>query len=109
VRPALVTALASCADISLQSKTRHFLLGLSADELEFIAEYLGSCILESTRQCRCSRAQLARRIAEFQQARPGCPRVRSSDQEHKMILLLEFLCRSGMQQFSLPMRAGQTG
>lgn len=108
MRPSLVAALASCVDKSLQPKTRHFLLGLSCDELEFIAEYLGSCILESARQC-CSREQLAGRIAEFQRARQGCARMRSSDQEHKMILLLEFLCRSGMQRFSIPMRAGQAG
>jgi hypothetical protein len=79
VRPTLVAALASCADQSLQSKTRHFLLGLSCDELQFIAGYLGSCIVEPARPCCCSRAGY-------------------SDQEHKMILLLEFLRRSGMKQ-----------
>jgi hypothetical protein len=81
-------------------------LGLSCDELEFIADYLGSCILESARQCG-SRAQLAGRIAAFQRSRQGCAPIRSADQEHKMILLLEFLCRSGMSQFSIAMRAGQ--
>jgi hypothetical protein len=84
VRSALVTALASCVDRKKQSQTRDFLGGLSCDELEFIADYLGSCILESAW------------IAEFQRVWQGCPVV-SADQEHKMILLLEFLCRSGMQ------------
>jgi hypothetical protein len=109
VRPTLVAALALCVDKSLQSKTRHFLLGLSCDELEFIAEYLGCCILESARQCGCSRAQLAARIAEFQRARQGCSSLRSTDQEHKMILLLEYLCLTGVRQFSMPVRAGQAG
>ena len=108
MRPALVAALASCVDKSLQSKARHFLLGLSCDELEFIADYLGSCMLESGSQ-RCSRGQLAGRIAEFQQARQGCAHGRSADQEHKMILLLEFLCRNGMQQLTMPLRASQAG
>ncbi len=89
MRPALVAALASCVDRKKQSQTRDFLGGLSCDELEFIADYLGSCILESTR------------AGELRQVRQGSSDV-SSDQEHKMILLFEFLCRSGMQ----PLRAG---
>jgi len=109
VRSTLVAALATCVEKSKRSETRHFLRGLSADELEFIADYVGSCILESARRCGCSRAQLAGRIAEFQRARQGCAAVGSADQEHKMILLLEFLCRSGMQPFSLPVRASQAG
>lgn len=98
MRPALVAALVSCAEISLQSRTRHFLTGLSCDELGFIAEYLGCCILESTPQWSCSRSQLANRIAEFQQARHGYLAACSADLEHKMILLLEFLCLSGVPQ-----------
>ena len=88
MRPTLVAALASCVDKKKLSQTRDFLGGLSCDELEFIAGYLGSCILESGW------------ISEFRQLRQG--RTVSADQEHKMILLLEFLCRSGMQ----PLRAG---
>jgi len=82
----LRTALAS----GVKPKARTFLGGLSCDEMEYIAEFLGACILESARRSECSRAQLAERIAAFQQAR-GCS---SPDQEHKMILLLEFLCRT---------------
>jgi hypothetical protein len=29
------------------------------------------------------------------------------DQEHKMILLLEYLCRSGLTQFTVAVGAGQ--
>jgi hypothetical protein len=96
VRNALVAALTSCADRPFKSKARRFLSGLSSDELQFIAEFLGACVLESGRKCPCSRAQLAERIAEFQCARaPGGGW--SEDQEHKMILLLEYLCRDGRQ------------
>ena len=101
----LVAALLSCADAPFRAKVRSFLNGLSLDELGFIAEFLGSCILESGQRSQCSRAQLARRIAEFQEARLGGARLNSPDQEHKMILLLEFLCRSSLQQFTLPLDA----
>lgn len=106
MRSTLVAALVCCADAPFRSKVRNFLGGLSSDELQFIAEFLGACILEPNRRCECSRAELARRIAEFQQARlAGSPS--SPDQEHKMILLLEFLCRGSVRQFFLPVRAGQ--
>jgi hypothetical protein len=82
------------------------LTGLSSDELQFIAEFLGACILESTEKGRCSRSELAERIAQFQGGRLRCPPGCSEDQDHKMILLLEYLCRSGSPRFSLAMRAG---
>jgi hypothetical protein len=108
VRSALVAALVSCADTRLRSRARRFLHGLSSDELQFIAEFLGACILESAQRYGCSRGQIAARIAEFQQAGRGYS-YRSPDRDHKMILLLEFLCRSNSQEGSLPMRAGQAG
>ena len=80
MRSALVTALLACSDSSLRIKARRFLLGLSSDELQFIAEYLGARILES--------------------AAPGQHSVgycsETPDQDHKMILLLEYLRRSGL-------------
>jgi hypothetical protein len=83
-------------------------VGLSSDELEFIAEFVGACILESacileldsSERCRRSRAELAQRIAEFQQARVARVQLQPEDQEHKMILLLEYLCRSGRHEVS---------
>jgi hypothetical protein len=80
VRSALVTALVSCSDITLKSKARRFLQGLSSDELQFIAEYLGACILESRGPC--------------QGAAGYCSET--PDQDHKMILLVEYLRRSGL-------------
>ena len=107
MRNALVAALVSSADRPLKPNARRFLVGLSFDELQFIAEFLGACILESTEKGRCSRAELAERIAEFQRGRLGCAPGCSADQDHKMILLLEYLCRSGSPRISLAMRAGQ--
>lgn len=101
-RQVLVAALVACTDTPFRAKARRFVSGLSADELQFIAEYLGSCILESSGRyrCRCSRDELARRIAQYQQKRRPVP-----DQDHKMILLLEYLCRTGNDSISVRVRA----
>jgi hypothetical protein len=94
VRSVLISALVGCTGGSLKSRSRRFLQGLSSDELQFIAEYLGSCILESAGTGCGSRAELALRVAQFQAARAS---ALSADQDHKMILLLEFLCRAEMK------------
>ena len=107
MRNALVAALVSCADRPLIPKARRFLVGLSFDELQFIAEFLGACVLESAEEGCCSRSELAERIAQFQRGRLRCSPGCSEDQDHKMILLLEFLCRSGSPRVSLAMRASQ--
>ena len=48
MRSSLVAALVSCVDRPVKSRARRFLLGLSSDELQFIAGFLGCCILESS-------------------------------------------------------------
>ena len=106
MRNTLVTALVSCTDRPLKPKARRFLMGLSSDELQFIAEFLGACILEPTEEDRCSRSELAERITQFQRGRLRCSPGCSEDQGHKMILLLEYLCRSGSPRIALAMRAG---
>lgn len=98
MRETLVTALVSCASSSLQSRSRRFLAGLSSDEMQFIAEFLGCCILESAPWPACSRSQMAEAIFDFQRSRRGLGCGCSEDQEHKMILLLEYLCCSGIEQ-----------
>ena len=87
MRSVLVTALLACSDNSLKSKARRFLQGLSSDELQFIAEYLGACILETAGPCR---GPSGLSMAEFRY-RPNTP-----DQDHKMILLSEYLRRNGL-------------
>ena len=104
MRNSLLAALVACADQPLKSEARRFLDGLSSDELQFIAEFLGSCVLESQARCARNRAELAERIARFQPTEADRARMCASDQEHKMILLLEYLCRSGVQELSMPLR-----
>jgi hypothetical protein len=109
VRNSLVAALVACTEQPLKSTARRFLDGLSADELQFIAEFLGSCVLESQARCGCDRAQLAERVARFQQVRAECSPSWSGDLEHKMIVLLEYLCQAGVQQRGMAARAGSAG
>ena len=87
MRDALVAALLACAN-SLPSRwrTRRFLAGLSSDELQFIAASLGCRILGSS---GCG-------------LRPRSTSPQSQDREHKMILLKEFLGRSGLRQVPQP-------
>lgn len=116
-KSALVRALSACVDDLQKRQTRRFLQGLAADELQYIAEFLGSCILESSGRFRCSRMQLAEAIRRFDGSRhssqadarcPHCAEGWLPDPEHKMILLLEYLCRSGIAQFTLGVGAGQS-
>jgi hypothetical protein len=93
VHSALVAALVSCADIPHRSRARQFLQGLSADELRFIAGFVGAWVLDSPGKLCASRAQWAERISHYQRVSAGYRPSGSADQEHKMILLLEYLCR----------------
>ncbi len=92
MRNSLVAALVACAEQPKKSKARRFLAGLSSDELQFIAGFLGSWILESQGPCASDRSAGAGKL--------------SADQELKMILLLEYLCCSGLQKASMSARAG---
>ena len=87
VRKSLVAALVECAEQSLKLDARRFLDGLTADELQFIADYMGFCILESHLPTTPSRDELARSIGKFQEA---CP---TRDADRKSILLMEYLQR----------------
>ena len=91
MRSALVTALLACSNHTLTKKTkaRRFLEGLSSDELQFIAEYLGSRILETTAPVDLSSGRAS---TEFKN---HCSCSSIPDREHKMILLVEYLRRSG--------------
>jgi hypothetical protein len=75
---------------------RRFLTGLSSDELRFIAAHLGFRILDPSVRPRPWIAPPPRIVPD------GCAGAaraiyRSHDLEHKMILLMEFLGRSGMR------------
>jgi hypothetical protein len=109
----LVRALSSCVEDPQRRENRRFLQGLATDELQYIAEFLGSCILESGWRCYGSRTQLAEAIKRFDRNRRDAwcrglaGSLQDQDQEHKMILLLEYLCRSGLTQFTMSVAAGQ--
>jgi hypothetical protein len=99
VRDALVAALAACANnLPSRWRTRRFLTGLSGDELQFIAEYLGSRILGSWG---------GGQGVENRSAEPGVAACRSRDREHKMILLMEFLGRSGIRPANMRAHASR--
>jgi hypothetical protein len=103
----LISAIAACAEQRFQKKAREFLQGLSRDELQYIAEFLGACVLESVGHSALSRRELADGISQFEQVRRASPDG-GGDREHKMILLLEYLCRSQLTHCSLAVRAGRT-
>jgi len=101
LRSVLVAALASYTHGRQKSQARRFLSGLSRDELQFIAEYLGASILESTEPAACSRPESAERIAEFQHCHIGGSAGSNPDLDHKTILLIEYLSRSGLRKTSV--------
>ena len=91
MRNSLVAALVSCADSPHKLQARRFAQGLSSDELQFIAGFLGACVLDSASGTGATRHQWADRIARYQQMSAG---RHPADREHKMIVLLEFLRRT---------------
>ena len=97
-RASLVKALSTVAISDRRRIARRFLLGLSQEELRYIASYFGACVLETALQSEpLSRTQIAWEVLQYECSRNGdhaC--TLSPDLEHKMILLLEYLscCRS---------------
>jgi hypothetical protein len=94
----MVAALASCADESVKPALRRFLAGLSSDELQFIAGFLGGCILECEGWSSRSQELLAARMTQYQCMSVGRSRCQWEDRDHKMILLMEYLCHGGMER-----------
>jgi hypothetical protein len=90
LRAVLISAISACADQQAQRKARRFLEGLSTDELQYIAEFLGACMLASW-ECSVVPCGTADRVESR-----GC----LADREHKMILLWECLhqCRIGTSE-----------
>jgi len=102
VRSTLEAALTACAETALKTRARRFLAGLSSDELQFIADFVGACILESD---ATPEMHVAVRLAQFQTARLSGFQRYPADQDHKMLVLLEFLCRAGMKPLPLQLAA----
>jgi hypothetical protein len=97
----LVKSLCCMVSEQRRRKARQFLLGLSTDELQYIAEFFGSCVLESEHPHDWTRAQLTQGIQRFDREQKNCV----SDRQHKMILLLEFLSRCDIGSATIPARA----
>ena len=97
-RASLVRALSTVAISDRRRIARRFLLGLSQQELRYIASYFGACVLETAMQSEpLSHTQIAWEVLQYECSRTGdhaC--TLTPDLEHKMILLLEYLscCRS---------------
>ncbi|HWQ55668.1 MAG TPA: hypothetical protein VN442_18420 [Bryobacteraceae bacterium] len=87
MRRSLVSALCACAGDRQKRKARRFLEGLSADELQYIADFLGAWILESGCGCTSSPARMAESIAF------GRCLGDLEHRDHNMILLREYLDR----------------
>jgi len=109
VKSALVNALCAWVDERRRKKARRFLEGLSADELQHIADFLGACLLESSGGNAC--AQLEEAIARFEalggQAPPPPRYGTLNDREHKAILLAEFLHRCELNGLPPAVRASR--
>ena len=104
MKTVLQKSLCSMVPEKQRRKTRQFLLGLSTDELQYIAEFLGCCILESEKPEQWTRAQLTVGIQRFDRRRQSAV----SDRQHKMILLLEFVsrCRAGSEPLAAQAELG---
>ncbi len=99
----LVDAIASFSNLPHRDSAREFLEGLSTDELEYIAAYLGACTLDpELHGSSGSRDRLAAQIERYERGHRSSYRPKSyhgsgpctatlTDVSHKMILLLEFL------------------
>lgn len=96
MRNSLVAALTACAETPLRPKARRFLAGLSFDELQFIAEFFGGCILETN-----TGTGLADRGGRGSAKTSGLP---AADLDHKLILVHEYLCHSRSPGLSSPVQ-----
>ena len=104
MRTALISAIAAYSEERSRTAARRFLQGLSRDELQYIAEFLGACVLESGEPVECTHDELADGILHFEHLR----RARAADfadRRHKMTLLLEYLRRCSLNHYSLSVRA----
>ena len=86
MRPGLVAALSACVTVAKRTKARRFLQGLSADELQFIAEFLGYCILDGDGPAT------SHAFEQFQESKARFA-IDREDYDHKLIVLGEYLCR----------------
>lgn len=102
MKTVLVSALSACAAERRQGRARRFLEGLSADELQYIAGCVGAFMLERAAGGEDARWQIVARMAGMERLRHRRLAAEAvEDLDHKMILVLEYLCRCGLGRPSL--------
>lgn len=110
-KTSLVIGISECSRDKHRNQVRRFLRGLSTDELQFIAQFLGGHILESQYQNgeECALGAGRERIGYLERFMQGCAPAstvqRLSDRDHKVILLQEYLSRSGFIVVSVSIRS----
>ena len=115
MKTTLVSALCACVGEARRAAARRFLQGLSADELQYIADFYGACILEAAAGAGSTCGGLAAEFASLERcrcsaARPGGATEGLNDREHKIVLLFEYLSRCGAGQLSPVLRTtGRAG
>ena len=104
VKAVLVSALSACAPERRHKAARRFLEGLSGDELQYIAGYLGSFILERGVGAPGSPGDW---MGAFERTPPrGAAAL--DDRDHKMIVLMEYLGRCGLNQPAMVVPGGHS-
>ena len=107
MRTSLVRALSAFVCERRRAAARRFLQGLSADELQYIADYFGACILETSAECGGEWNQVS---AFARRRQPHAGGEALADHAHKMLVLVEYLARCGVHEISPALRAtGQPG
>lgn len=82
-----MNALVATSPDPAKGPAARFLEGLAADELRYIAEFLGAGVVNPELRPAGDRRAVAERIQIYEARRTP----RGADASHKMILLLEFL------------------
>lgn len=106
MKTTLVRALSTCACGRQRASALRFLQGLSADELQYIADFFGAHILEAAGGCAVA-PRAGEEIAAFERCRHPRPESNDAleDHQHKMILLMEYLGRCGAARTEPALRA----
>jgi hypothetical protein len=94
-RTALENALFLYAPPGCQAAVTSFLEGLAVDELRYLAEFFGSCILTSSAANLGTWDLVGHRIEAAQRKLKKLRPAFHEDTEHKLLLVTEFAARCG--------------
>jgi len=91
----LENALSLYAPSGCRAASKSFFDGLSLDELQYLAEFLGSCILITSEIDVTTWDTIRHRAKVWQRRLASLDQTRREDLEHKLILVTEFAARCG--------------